>query len=118
MIIDDENHIRRLIGRMLEGVGFKVIEADSGKRAFSLLRSPSNRPDVITCDITMPDMDGFEFLQKIKSDSILGEIPVIMLTSMGQIREIKRAKDMGASDYITKPFSAATLVDILNKQAQ
>jgi len=118
LIIDDEIHIRRLIGRMLEGAGFKAIETGSGKQALTILRDPENRPDIITCDIAMPDMNGFDILHTIKNDPELCHIPVIMLTAMGQLEEAGRAKKMGASDYITKPFSAISLIDILREQVK
>jgi diguanylate cyclase len=118
MIIDDENHMRRLIGRMLEGGGFKVIEAGSGEEALAMLADPAYRPDIITCDISMPDMDGFETLQQIKGNPALADIPVVMLTAMGQLGEAGRAKEMGAGNYITKPFSAISLIDTLNEQVK
>lgn len=118
MVIDDENHMRRLIGRMLQGAGFHVIEAGSGKQALSILQAGTNRPDIITCDISIPDLDGFEILHQIKSNPDLAGIPVIMLTAMGQLGEANRAKEMGASDYITKPFSAISLIDILYEQVK
>lgn len=116
MVIDDEIHMRRLIGRMLEGAGFKVIEAASGKEAFELLADPANQPDLITCDITMPDMDGFQTLKAIRNDPQLADMPVIMLTALGQVSEADRAKKLGATDYITKPFSTLSLINIIRRQ--
>jgi len=113
LVIDDETHMRRLIGRMLQKAGFRVLEAGTGKQTFALLSQPENRPDVITCDISMPDMDGFEILEKIKADPELAGIPVIMLTAMGQVGDANRAKELGATDYITKPFSAIRFIEIL-----
>lgn len=118
MVIDDESHMRRLIGRMLEGGGFKVIEAGGGPEALALLADPANRPDIITCDISMPEMDGFETLQQIKDSPNLSGIPVVMLTAMGQLGDASRAKEMGAANYITKPFSAISLIDTLNQQVK
>lgn len=102
---------------MLGRVGFTVIDVDSATEALTILHKAGMRPDVITCDISMPDMGGFEFLQAIKSDASLADIPVVMLTAMGQIGEVAFAKKMGASAYITKPFSTTSLVDILVEQA-
>jgi len=118
MVIDDESHIRRLIARMLSRVGFTVIDVDNAPEALTILRQTDMRPDVITCDISMPDMGGFEFLQAVKSDAALADIPVVMLTAMGQIGEVTFAKKMGASAYITKPFSTTSLIDILQEQVQ
>ena len=116
LVIDDEIHMLRLIQRILEMAGFSVIGSDSGKYALEVLQNPDTRPDVITCDISLPDMDGFEVLRRVKSDANLRSIPVIMLTAMGQYRDADRAKEMGASDFLTKPFSATTLIDVLHRQ--
>lgn len=118
MVIDDESHMRRLIGRMLEGGGFNVIEAGGGREALALLADPAQKPDIITCDISMPEMDGFETLQQIKDSPALSGIPVVMLTAMGQLSDASRAKEMGAANYITKPFSALSLIDTLNKEVR
>lgn len=118
MVIDDESHMRRLIRRMLEGGGFKVIEASDGQEALALLSNPQEKPDIITCDISMPEVNGFELLHMLKNNPKLAGIPVVMLTAMGQLGEASRAKEMGASDYITKPFSAISLIDLLYKHAQ
>lgn len=115
MVIDDEMHIRRLIDRMLVGRGFTVIGANSGKQALSLMRQPQTRPDIITCDVSMPEMNGFDILEAVKSDPQLADIPIIMLTAMGQTGEAYRAREMGAADYITKPFSTMGLIDILKQ---
>ncbi len=115
MVIDDEMHIRRLIDRMLVGRGFSVIGANSGKQALSLMRQPQTRPDIITCDVSMPEMNGFDILEAVKSDPQLADIPIIMLTAMGQTGEAYRAREMGAADYITKPFSTMGLIDILKQ---
>ena len=113
MVIDDEMYMRRLIKRMLDGSEFTVLEMATGTEALKALNEAGSLPDVITCDIAMPDMDGFEILQKIKQNPALADIPVVMLTAMGQLDEAKKAKDMGASDYITKPFSTMGLIEVL-----
>ena len=118
LVIDDEIHMLRLIQRILEMAGFRVIESDNGRYALEMMKNPATRPDVITCDISLPDMDGFEVLHEVKSDATLQDIPVVMLTAMGQHKDADRAKAMGASDFLTKPFSATTLVDILRKQLE
>jgi CheY-like chemotaxis protein len=115
MIIDDEIHMRRLINRMLSGAGFQVIETTNGREALELLETNSDRPDLITCDISMLDMDGFEILEAVKSNAELADIPIVMLTAMGQLSDANRAKEMGAAEFITKPFSALSLIGIIRK---
>lgn len=116
MIIDDEIHMRRLIGRMLKGAGFEVIEVASGTEALRILHDAPEKPDLVTCDISMPDLNGFEILETIRSNPELVTLPVIMLTAMGQLSDADRAKKMGATDYITKPFSALSLINIVHQQ--
>ena len=115
LVIDDEIHIRRLIDRMLSNRGFSVFGAGSGDEALKMMENAGVSPDIITCDVSMPDMNGFEILSEIKENPQFAHIPVIMLTAMGQVGEAHRAKEMGASDYITKPFSANGLFDILTR---
>jgi CheY-like chemotaxis protein len=114
LIIDDEIHIRRLTARMLELAGYRVIEATGGKHALALLQDA--RPDVITCDITMPDMNGLEVLKAIKSQPDVAHIPVIMLTAVGEDKEAARATQLGAADYITKPFGSTNLIETIERQ--
>lgn len=118
MVIDDEIHMRRLISRMLKGAGFGVIEAASGVEALNLLNDPVNRPDLVTCDISMPDMNGFEILEAIRNNPLLANLPVIMLTAMGQLSDADRAKEMGASGYITKPFSVLSLINMVREKTE
>jgi len=114
LIIDDEIHIRRLIAQMLELAGYQVLEASSGSEALRLMEQ--TKPDVITCDIFMPGMNGFEVLEAIKSEPATAEIPVIMLTAIGQEKDTARAEALGADDYITKPFGTTNLVETIERQ--
>jgi CheY-like chemotaxis protein len=114
MVIDDEIHIRRLIARMLELAGYQVVEAANGPQALQLMRE--TRPDVITCDIAMPGMNGFQVLEAIKSQPETAGIPIIMLTALGQEKDANRAMDLGAADYITKPFGSINLVERIERQ--
>jgi CheY-like chemotaxis protein len=116
LIIDDELHIRRLIAQMLELAGYRVLEAASGLEALSLLEE--ERPDVITCDIFMPGMSGYEVLEALKSQSSTAEIPVIMLTALGQEKDTARAMELGAADYVTKPFGTTKLAETIERQLE
>jgi CheY-like chemotaxis protein len=116
LIVDDELHIRRLIAQMLELAGYRVLEAASGLEALSLLEE--ERPDVITCDIFMPGMSGYEVLEALKSQSSTAEIPVIMLTALGQEKDTARAMELGAADYVTKPFGTTKLAETIERQLE
>ena len=114
LIIDDEIHIRRLIAQMLELAGYQVLEAASGPEALRLIKE--TRPDVITCDIFMPGMNGFDVLEALKSEPVTAEIPVIMLTALGQEKDTNRAMELGAADYVTKPFGTTKLAETIEQQ--
>jgi CheY-like chemotaxis protein len=114
LIIDDEIHIRRLTARMLELAGYQVLEAAGGAQALAMLREA--QPDVITCDIAMPGMSGLEVLETIKTQPETAGIPVIMLTAVGQNKETSRATELGAADYVTKPFGSTHLIEVIERQ--
>jgi diguanylate cyclase (GGDEF)-like protein len=110
LIIDDSDAVREMIINTLESFGLfaRYYEAEDGLEGFKkLLSSPV---DVILCDLEMPRIDGFKFLNLMKSRPDLQDTPVIMLTSRGD-RDLKiKGLELGASDYITKPFDAEELV--------
>ena len=114
LVVDDEIHMRRLAARILELAGYNVLEASSGREALSIIEKTP--PDVITCDISMPGMSGFEFLAAIKDLPSAANIPVIMLTALGQNKDISRATALGAAAYISKPFSSAKLIETIQRQ--
>lgn len=116
LIIDDEIHIRRLIAQMLELAGYRVLEAASGPEALRLIEGTV--PDVITCDIFMPGMTGFDVLEALKSQPDTAKIPVIMLTALGQEKDTNRAMELGAADYVTKPFGSTKLTETIERQLE
>ena len=105
LVVDDEERMVRFIRLNLEHDGFIVIEAFNGKQALQRLRDAT--PDLILLDIMMPDLDGFEVLQMIRE---INNVPVIMLTAKGEEDDRVRGLELGADDYITKPFSPRELV--------
>lgn len=105
LVVDDEERMVRFIRLNLEHDGFKVIEAFNGTKAINQVRS--NLPDLVLLDIMMPDMDGFEVLRIIRETS---NVPVIMLTAKGEEDDRVRGLELGADDYVTKPFSPRELV--------
>jgi DNA-binding response OmpR family regulator len=105
LVVDDEERMVRFIRLNLEHDGFRVIEAFNGTQAINKVRS--SLPDLVLLDIMMPDIDGFEVLKIIREVST---IPVIMLTAKGEEDDRIRGLELGADDYITKPFSPRELV--------
>lgn len=105
LVVDDEERMVRFIRLNLEQDGFRVSEAYSGTQALDKLRT--SLPDLILLDIMMPDIDGFEVLKTLRTFST---VPVIMLTAKGEEDDRVRGLELGADDYITKPFSPRELV--------
>ncbi len=105
LVVDDEERMARFIRLNLEHDGFQVIEAYKGSQAIQKLRE--SMPDLILLDIMLPDLDGFEVLKMIRETST---IPIIMLTAKGEEEDRVKGLELGADDYITKPFSPRELV--------
>lgn len=101
LIVDDEKDILRYVSQELNGI-YKVISAENGSEAFQL--ALSQLPDLVISDISMPDMDGFELVKKIKSNSSTNHIPVILLTAKINHEDRMQGIGLGADAYLTKPF--------------
>ena len=113
LVVDDEERMVRFIRLNLEHDGFIVAEAFNGKQALQRLRDST--PDLILLDVMMPDLDGFEVLEMIRE---ISNVPVIMLTAKGEENDRVRGLELGADDYITKPFSPRELVLRVRKLLQ
>ena len=114
LVIDDSQMVREQVGRALGAAGFSIIEACDGLDAHERLAAT---PDVrlIVCDVNMPRMNGIEFLEKLSASN--RAVPVVMLTSEGQLELIQRAKALGAKGWIVKPFKPELLVAAAKKLA-
>jgi two-component system KDP operon response regulator KdpE len=104
LVVDDEERMVRFIRMNLEHDGYQVMEALNGKQAIDKLR---DTPDLVLLDVMMPDVDGFEVLETVRQVS---SVPVIMLTAKGEEDDRVRGLELGADDYVTKPFSPRELV--------
>ncbi len=108
LIVDDEEDILTLLEYNLEKAGFKVISADDGPEAIELAKK--EKPALIILDIMLPSMEGTEVCKVIKRDNTTSHIPIIMLTAKGEEVDRIVGLELGADDYITKPFSPRELV--------
>ncbi len=105
LVVDDEERMVRFIRLNLEHDGFDVNEAYNGTQAIEKVRD--TLPDLVLLDVMLPDIDGFEVLQLIRE---VNDVPVIMLTAKGEEEDRVRGLELGADDYVTKPFSPRELV--------
>jgi len=105
LVIDDEPPIRRLLRTTLAAQDYRVIEAADGREGLSLLRH--ERPDVLVLDLGLPDIDGLELIRQIRAES---PVPIVVLSSRDDEKGKVEALDLGADDYVTKPFGMEELV--------
>ena len=108
LIVEDESNIVISLKFLFEQAGFDVADETDGTKALS--RILNDAPDVLILDVMLPGLDGFEILRRIRADSEINQLPVLMLTAKGQRQDRKNALDQGADLFITKPFSNSEVV--------
>jgi DNA-binding response OmpR family regulator len=113
LVIDDDHDIVETIAFILRSKGFSVITAFDGNDG--IIKAKDQQPDIIMLDLRMPQMDGFEVCNKLKSDDVTKRIPVIILTAMNDNNAHYKSQKYGADDYIIKPFILPILVTKINK---
>lgn len=112
LVVEDNKALRILIKKGLEREGFTIKTAPDGKKGLSAVKE--EHPDLIISDVIMPEMDGLELLKKVRKKDPL--IPFILLTIKSEIEDYTKGYDLGATDYISKPFEMKTLVKKVNKR--
>lgn len=106
LIVDDDSHIRELVGHLLKREGFGVTEASNGFEALEQLQSV--KVDLVILDIMMPEMDGWELCRQLEAD--YEDLPILMLTAKGETIHKVKGFDLGTDDYLVKPFDSQELV--------
>lgn len=110
LLVEDDNFLSNIYKTKFEREGFKVTTAEDG--AAGLEQAKKKQPDIILLDILLPKMDGFTVLEKLKADSSLADIPVILLTNLGQKDDVDKGLKLGAVDYLIKAhFKPAETVE-------
>jgi len=107
LVVDDNEMNRDLLSRRLKRQGHEVLIANDGFAALEILNS--HRVDLVLLDIMMPNLDGYQVLEKMKADKYLTDLPVIMITGVDELDSAVKCIEMGADDYLTKPFNAVLL---------
>jgi len=111
MVVDDDAGYARLLVDCFSGLGFQVLYVDSGQKA--LAEISTFHPEIILLDIRMPEMDGFEVCRAIRANSQYANIIIIMLTSVGEVEDKIKGIDIGANDYVVKPFGLSELFEVV-----
>jgi DNA-binding response OmpR family regulator len=108
LVIEDEPEMRRNITTLLRYYDYEPVAAANGSEGVEVARR--EQPDLILCDVTMPELDGYGVLQALQSDASLARTPFIFLTAKGEKNDLRNGMDLGADDYLTKPVANAELV--------
>lgn len=114
LIVDDEAPLVRMLAAHLTEMGYRVVSASDGVEAMRVVKEES--PDVVLCDIVMPDIDGIEVLRQVKQT--YPRLPVIMMTGYAERDNLDACIVAGAEDYLSKPFNHDTLRDVLSRAVQ
>ncbi len=109
LVVDDEVYILHILDFILGAESYDVVTATNGEQALQKVRE--EKPDLVILDIMMPKLDGYETCRMIKSDPATKNIPVILLTAKGREVDQKLGREVGANDYMTKPFSPSKLIE-------
>jgi class 3 adenylate cyclase len=109
LIVDDSQVNRKVLARYLATLDIEVREAANGRKALELLRTDGADIGIVLLDIVMPELDGYETLAAIKGDEALRHVPVIMISGVDELDSVVRCIEMGATDYLPKPFNPAIL---------
>jgi DNA-binding response OmpR family regulator len=116
LIADDDSTIRRFICTLLADRGYEVHEAEDGEQA--VRKAGEVRPDLMLLDLIMPYRDGFDVLQDLKRDSTTSGIPILIMSVKNREDEIVKGLNLGAEDYVVKPFNSLELVVRVQKILQ
>jgi len=108
LVVDDEEDIRELVVLNLDREGYTVLTCETGEQALALAKAKT--PDLVVLDLMLPGIDGLEVCKRLKADPTLQPVPVVMLTAKGEESDIVAGLELGADDYVTKPFSGKVLV--------
>lgn len=113
LIVDDELHIQVSLGYIMRDAGFEVFTASDGQEGLEV--AFREKPDVVFLDLMMPVKNGFEFCEELRENKEFDDTYIVLLTARGQQEDKKKAIELGANEYITKPFSPRKLVEKIKK---
>jgi two-component system phosphate regulon response regulator PhoB len=108
LVVEDDPDIRELLAYTLGKEGYEVLQAPSGEAGYKAIAD--KKPDLVVLDVMLPGMDGLELLRRVKADAALKNTPVILVSAKGEEADVVSGLELGADDYVTKPFSPRVLV--------
>lgn len=113
LTVDDSRMMREMLMMVLRGAGFNVVQAEDGMDGLAALGVA--QPDVIITDINMPKLDGYGFIEGVRSDERYRAVPILVLSTESSAEKKARARDAGATGWIVKPFQAETLIEVVRR---
>lgn len=116
LIIEDDSALRENLTLMLSMNDFVTLVAENGKTGLELARK--SKPDIILCDIMLPDIDGYRILQELRQEKELAGIPFIFLTAKTEMADLRKGMNLGADDYLTKPFKKKELLHVIKTRLE
>jgi len=108
LVVEDDENIQQLVGYNLAKAGFLVLHADNGEQALAMVKK--EKPDLVLLDVMLPGLDGFAVCKALRKDPKTAGLPVIILTARSEENDVAAGLDLGADDYVTKPFSPKILI--------
>ena len=114
LVVDDERITTQLVQVFLESHDFEVVLAYDGVEALEVARA--EKPDLILLDVVLPRKDGFDVCEELRNDPDFKDVRILMFTAKGLSQDIERGRQVGADEYIIKPFSGKNLLAIIKKQ--
>jgi len=112
LVIDDEKDTRESLIDLLEMEGYNLISAKDGRQG--VVQALNNHPDLIICDVMMPVMGGFEVVEALRNSSETADIPFIFLTARSEKADLRKGMNLGADDFLTKPYEVKELLSVIN----
>ena len=116
LVIDDEQNIRQSIVKILEYEGYHPLEAENGRLGIQFAKE--HLPDLIICDIFMPETNGYEVLVELRNDPLTATVPFIFLTAKTSQKDVRYGMKLGADDYLTKPFDTEDLIEAIESRLE
>jgi len=117
VIIEDDKFLRELISKKLSDAGYEVLEAIDGEEGIK--RVKESKPDLVLLDLILPGIDGFEVLSQIKQDPLFSDLPVIILSNLGQKEDVEKGLKLGAVDFLVKAhFTPGEIIEKIKKILQ
>ena len=111
LLVEDDTSLRENVAELLELSGYNVCSASNGKIAVDM--AEKEQPDLVLCDIMMPEMDGYGVLEELSSNETTRDIPFIFVSAKTEREDVRRGMNLGADDYLTKPFEEEELLSAI-----